>query len=378
MVAERIYLESLRAQVHAELKVHVADEEIRLALEGRMNAIRDFYKRKATASQLKDGGEQGSIKEIPSFSSNPKCSSKPRKPKILSDMSVESPRTPLTDVSSLSCLQGEKPKEHNDPTVENLSTANQIDMPFSMINSQTAFASSAIKGSTSTSNNQKLAYERAQANIQVALEAANLSMNQSGVSNSKGVEDASEEEEEFMKRLSAQVDIPPNIDSSDTSYFDEEEVTPVFAKSEIDVALPSIRDAWSFYRQINNLMSDNRVYDYEFRTIQKDQLYPYLDSLTGIADSGDDGTPATDKKVKQPMRDEFRNKSPHRICHILAKEAKEVQPELIELCEDIARRLNMQTMAVGKPTMISFEYVIFCFDLSHIFCQALPRPLLLH
>lgn len=339
MVAERIYLESLRAQVHAELKVHVADEEIRLALEGRLHAIRDFYKRKTTVSQLKPGNESDIAKEVASFTSHPKCTGNTGRPKILRDGSVgpKSPPLALTDVSSISC-----PKAIAEKTI----LTQQIKLPSSTEDPSTESLPLGATMDSSIENTQRQAYKRAESNIQEALKAANLSINQSEWSKDNEVQD----EDDYMNKLSSRVTIPTNIYSHETSSWDDEDlmIHNTRSKSEVDVAIPSVKDAWSFYRQLNNLMSDNRVYSYEFQNIQKDPLYPYLNSLTGIADSGDDGASAADKKVKQRMREEFSNKSPHRICHILAKEAKEIQPELIEVCEDIARKLNMRTMAVGK------------------------------
>jgi hypothetical protein len=353
LVAERIYLESLRAQVHAELKVHVADEEIRLALEGRLNAIKDFYKRKNTVSQLKSA-QDDDLKDGATFASNPKFATKQARPKILLDGSVcqKSPQSALTDMSSLSCPKACSSPEGQGTAAIHLPIADQIKLPSPTKDEPSN--SPSPHGATmnsSAQNNQKLAHQKAQHNIQNPLKAANLSMNRSGLSNGREIDEESVlEDDDFMNKLSTRVTIPTKIYSHELSSWDEEEVMPLkprSSKSDADTAIPAVIDAWNFYRQLNDLMSDNRVYDYEFQAIQKDPLYPYLNSLTGIADSGDDGTSAADKKVKQRMREEFNDKSPHRICHILAKEAKEIQPELIEVCEDIARKLNMHTMAVG-------------------------------
>ena len=353
MVAERIYLESLRAQVHAELKVHVADEEIRVALEGRLNAIRDFYKRKTTTAQLKCSHDNDNIAEVASFASNPKCPGKPGKPKILRDGSVDpiSPKSAMTDVSSLSYPKGPTAKGKQDSAAAREKIASHIKLPSPIEDLSAASFPKGVTMNSSTPDDQKLAYKKAEANIQGALEAANLSTSPSDNLNLNEEQDEeSDEEDEVMGKIACQGTVPANVYPNKTFSFDDEDVAvpkSLAAKSQVDVTVPAVKDAWSFYRQINNLMSDNRVYDYEFEAIQKDPLYPYLNSLTGIADSGDDGLSSTDKKVKQRMREEFKSKSPHRICHILAKEAKEIQPELIEVCEDIARKLNMHTMAVG-------------------------------
>ncbi|EJK65058.1 hypothetical protein THAOC_14139, partial [Thalassiosira oceanica] len=52
LAAERVYLEGLKAQCLAELRVHAADEEIRHALGARLEAIRQYYQRRAGVVQL--------------------------------------------------------------------------------------------------------------------------------------------------------------------------------------------------------------------------------------------------------------------------------------------------------------------------------------
>ena len=366
MVAERIYLESLRAQVHAELKVHVADEEIRLALEGRLNAIRDFYERKTTTVHLKCSQGNVNIAENALFSSNPKCASKPGRPKILQDGSIApaSPKSAMTDVSSLSC-----PKEattKGSPAAVNETIDSNIKLSSLTKCPSVTSSSKGARMNSLTPNDQKIAYGKAEENIHDALKAANLSTSSyHDFKDNKGQNEESKEEGEIIDKSTCHITAPANnlypnkAFRDDCSHHDDLIVsTSHGAKSEVASTVPAVKDAWIFYRQINNLMSDSRVYDYEFESIQKDPLYPYLNSLTGIADSGDDGLSSADKKVKQRMREEFKNKSPHRICHILAKEAKGIQPELIEVCEDIARKLNMRTMAVGK--YIACLYFLIC------------------
>ena len=49
----------------------------------------------------------------------------------------------------------------------------------------------------------------------------------------------------------------------------------------------------------------------------------------------------------------YIDKSPHRICHLLAKDAEAALPELKSICAYIDNKLGMQTMAVGplkKPS----------------------------
>ena len=287
-------------------------------MEARLNAVRDFYERKTATSQLKHSHESAS-EAVASLSSNPICLNKLGRPKILHDGSVDqkSPQYRLTDVSSLSDTKGIGSEGNDNVAAADTSTSNLIDMPTDDSSETSTEKVTSVRSSTSP--NQDVTKERDHASEAQETVERNV-------------------EEENIDNLSALGTTPTNVYSHHipSSY-------P--AKLNVDVSFPAVEDAWNFYRLINNLMSDNRVYDYEFDIIQKDPLYPYLDSLTGIADSGDDGSPKT---VKQRVREEFKNISPHRICHILAKEANEVQPDFIDVCEDIARKLGMHNMAVGE------------------------------
>jgi hypothetical protein len=49
-----------------------------------------------------------------------------------------------------------------------------------------------------------------------------------------------------------------------------------------------IKDSWDFYRMICSLLRDKRKYDEVFRKMQLDPVYPYLNSMTGLNDPGDD------------------------------------------------------------------------------------------
>eukprot|EP00804_Cyclotella_cryptica_P021883 CCRYP_000845-RA/>CCRYP_000845-RA protein AED:0.25 eAED:0.25 QI:187/1/1/1/1/1/4/120/2119 len=360
MVAERIYLESLRAQVHAELKVHVADEEIRLALEARLQAIRDFYKKKATVSKLKSSHDDDFLEKVASLPSQQKCSPSSSKPKILRSESVDkSTQAPLSPVSSVSYPNGVTMRRNEDTTAATQNA--KLVQPSSSTTSPSTSHQKGVTMNSSTKHTQKLVFERAQANIDEAIKAANISLaQQSDLDECKGNDDESEEEE-FVNRIHTQSAIPSDIFTQDTFWDEDEAIIPPSpsAKTQIGITSPTVRNAWNFYREVNNLMSDSRVYDYEFKVIQEDPLYPYLNSLVGIADSGDDGKTMADKEVQQEARQEYKNKSPHRVCHMLAKEAKIVLPELIELCVDIGRKLDMKTMAVG-PVKTASAALIKC------------------
>ncbi|KAL7489151.1 hypothetical protein ACHAW6_014738 [Cyclotella cf. meneghiniana] len=361
MVAERIYLESLRAQVHAELKVHVADEEIRVALEARLQAIRDFYKKKATVSKLRSSHDDDFLEKVASLPPQQTSIPSSNKPKILRSESVDkSFQAPLSPVSSVSYPDGVTIKRNEDTHTGAIQHAQKA-KPSPTATSPTTSYQKGVTMNSSTKNTQKFAFERAQANIDQAIKAANLSLTQQpDLGECKGIDEESDDDE-FVNNINAQTASPSDIFTQDTFWDEGEAIIPPSpsAKPQIGVISPTVRNAWNFYREVNNLMSDSRMYDYEFKVIEEDPLYPYLNSLVGIADSGDDGKSKADKEVQQEAREEYKNKSPHRVCHMLTKEAKIVLPDLIDLCVDIGRKLDMKTMAVG-PIKTASAALIKC------------------
>ncbi|KAL9188241.1 hypothetical protein ACHAXT_006619 [Thalassiosira profunda] len=333
LAAERIYLESLRAQVLAELKVHVADEEIRLALDARLSAIQDYYKRKSTTIHLQPvAGARAAPLDGIFFNS-------------LGDL----PKVKPTVIAQSTSL-----KDH-------AATVGLSDNPNSGPSSpiQPRKKSSLIQERQDT---HRFALERVQGKIDEALQAAhNASPKESRCEEDE--EEKRPEEEEVgpnCNRQATETPIPQHIFTNDTFWDDEDDpaqITPATPGSQQEhvpmTKMGTMENAWAYYRTINALIFDSRVYDYEFQVVQEDPLYPYLNSLVGIADSGEDGYANEHKRISQMAKKEYADLTPHRICHTLAKEANDALPGLKTVCGYIGNKLGMQTMAVGpmkKPS----------------------------
>jgi hypothetical protein len=178
-----------------------------------------------------------------------------------------------------------------------------------------------------------------------------------------------DDEEEIISKDRVFGDIPEHILSKDTFWLDEDDPYSTLGSSpssgsntEID-RIPTraeiVQHAWGFYLIINSLICDSRVYDYEFKQIQDDPLYPYLNSLVGIADSGEDGYANENKRVSQVNKAEYADMGSHRICHSLTKDAEKVVPELKAICADLGRKVGTQAIAVG-PVKKPSEALLKC------------------
>ncbi len=316
LMSERIYLESLRAQVHAELKVHVADEEIRLALAARLHAIQDFYKRKATVLSL------GKSTSFPI-----------------------SPNSPLIN------------DEDDDAIIDRFGGDSR---KVKTVNSQDNMSMTSVRPNINPAQQRKdshmYALQRAQAKMNEAIRAAHNSPRSSSY--------VPNDDEEQKAMEAGKGGIPGHIIPNDTFWDDEDD--PHFdlagTTTECDV-IPArakiAQNAWRYYLNINSLIFDSRVYDYEYKQIQDDPLYPYLDSLVGIADSGEDGYADENKRISQVVKMEYEDMSAHRICHSLAKDAEDALPELKAICTDLGGTLGIQTMAVG-PVKKPSEALLKC------------------
>ena len=309
LASERIYLESLRAQVHAELKVHLADEEIRLALDARLHAIQDFYKRKATVLSLS------------------KTTSFPAVP--------YSPLTPLSNNDDITHRLRD-----GFPTVK-ATNNNQGGLTMTPGSFGQSNLNTHIQG---REDSHMYALKRAQANMNEAIRAAH-----SSPTSSSYVPYDNEEE----KVMDVRDDGIPNHIFPRETFWDEEDDGSTIETDRPLTSAETAQNAWSYYLNINYLIFDSRVYDYEYEQIQDDPLYPYLNSLVGIADSGEDGFANENKRISQEVRREYAGMSSHRICHSLTKDAEKALPELKAICADLGSQLGIQTMAVGpikKPS----------------------------
>lgn len=108
-----------------------------------------------------------------------------------------------------------------------------------------------------------------------------------------------------------------------------------------------IKDSWDFYRMICSLLRDRRKYDEVFRKMQLDPVYPYLNSMTGLNDPGDDGLDNADKQVVQKDLPEYASMGKSQVAKQLIEKANEALPSLVEICKALAGSLGMEEVGVG-------------------------------
>ena len=112
-----------------------------------------------------------------------------------------------------------------------------------------------------------------------------------------------------------------------------------------------IKDSWDFFRMVCSLLRDRRKYDEVFRRMQLDPVYPYLNSMTGLNDPGDDmamgGNIGADKPLVQLPREEYDRMSPSAIAKDLVQRAEVALPSLVEICKALAGSLGMEEVGVG-------------------------------
>jgi len=108
-----------------------------------------------------------------------------------------------------------------------------------------------------------------------------------------------------------------------------------------------IKDSWDFYRMVCSLLRDRRKYDEAFRRMQLDPVYPYLNSMTGLNDPGDDAHGNDHKDVIQKKLPEYQTMTRSAVCKDLTKKAEEALPSLVEICKALAGSLGMEEVGVG-------------------------------
>lgn len=112
-----------------------------------------------------------------------------------------------------------------------------------------------------------------------------------------------------------------------------------------------IKDSWDFYRMICSLLRDRNKYDEVFRKMQLDPVYPYLNSMTGLNDPGDDQTSYNrenvDKAVAQKDLPQYIRMTKLEMAKDLCRKAEETMPSLVEICKALAGSLGIEEVGVG-------------------------------
>jgi hypothetical protein len=113
-----------------------------------------------------------------------------------------------------------------------------------------------------------------------------------------------------------------------------------------------IKDSWDFYRMLCSLLRDRRKYDEAFRRLQLDPVYPYLNSLTGLNDPGDDAN--SSEEVMQRDLPEYSKMSRSAVCKDLMDKANIALPSLVEICKALAGSLGMEEVGIGEFLFVCF------------------------
>jgi len=108
-----------------------------------------------------------------------------------------------------------------------------------------------------------------------------------------------------------------------------------------------IQDSWEFYRLICSLVCDRDRYLETFRTLQKDPVYPYLNSLTSVNDPGDVGYENFEKPVMQSDAEEYQSMSKLEVAQALEQKAHETLPQFVEVCKALAGSLGIAELGIG-------------------------------
>jgi hypothetical protein len=133
-----------------------------------------------------------------------------------------------------------------------------------------------------------------------------------------------------------------NVDQDDD--YEEEALEAVAKRRAV------MKDSWDFYRMICSLLRDRNKYDEVFRRLQLDPVYPYLNSMTGLADPGDTNAQKyenLDKTVIQRDLPEFSSMTKTQVAQALVKQAEAALPSLVDICKALAGSLGMEEVGVG-------------------------------
>lgn len=131
-----------------------------------------------------------------------------------------------------------------------------------------------------------------------------------------------------------------------TKKYEEGEEVDEEALESIAKRRAVIKDSWDFYRMLCSLLRDRRKYDEAFRRLQLDPVYPYLNSMSGLNDPGDDAN--SSEEVMQKDLPQYATMTRSAVCKDLMDKANLALPSLVEICKALAGSLGMEEVGIGK------------------------------
>lgn len=150
-------------------------------------------------------------------------------------------------------------------------------------------------------------------------------------------EDVAEEEEQET----TENDDDATDDSPDIEYTPSIEIVVVDDSEEDQVDENLAQDSWSFYHEVCGLISNRWKYEEAFRQIQMDPLYPYLNNCSEVNCDGEA------KAIMHKSDAAYKTMSAAEIAADLQKKAEIARPELVKLCKELAKSLQISKMGVG-------------------------------
>jgi len=150
------------------------------------------------------------------------------------------------------------------------------------------------------------------------------------------------EEEEKDLEEEEEEDDNATADSPDIEYIASVEIeTVLVAEEEEEVDETLAKDSWSFFHEVCGLISNRWKYEEAFRQIQMDPLYPYLNSCFEV------NCGSQTKSIMHKLEAGYKNMSAAEIAADLQNKAEIARPQLIELCKDLAKSLKISKVGVG-------------------------------
>lgn len=157
-------------------------------------------------------------------------------------------------------------------------------------------------------------------------------------------EEVAEEDEVEEKDIEGEKE--ENADDAATDISPDIEFTPsietvLVAEEEEEVDETLAKDSWNFYHEVCGLISNRWKYEEAYRQLQIDPLYPYLNSCSEVNCDGQT------KDIMHKSDAAYKNMSAATIATDLQKKAEIARPQLIKLCKDLAKSLKITKMGVG-------------------------------
>jgi len=384
--ADYQHLFAVKETALAELKIFIADEAVRQAIEVRNAAVADFQDMKRCTAKLKSESDTKQVEKAWAVAGASMLLSRKETGIKTRQAMREEAELKAVELANNIALEKEEAERQVEKTREALAKAedgvSEAEKSYLISHKEREVVESDANEARCKADGKAAALEQAltEFNSQITQERSELKSSlgksrtdamelatwdeqarqifESGdIDDEEKKEEETEEKEEESnvildgeeKVITTDEGVPIVTEDDDTAESPDIEYTPSIetvilseseeAEEEVDPSLA--KESWNFYREVCSLIGNRWKYEEAFRHLQMDPLYPYLNFCTEVNCEG------LNKAIMHKSEAAYKEMTAVEIAFDLQRKAEVAQPHLVGLCKSLAKSLKISKMGVG-------------------------------